>query len=297
MTPDLASSIHSEVLRYVESCRAALGLRPDEMRVLDYGCGSGDGVLVLRRLGYAAFGADINASRVEEARAMLRSEGWAQPDVFSVVPADGRTAFADGQFHFIYSQQVFEHVADLNLVAHELRRLTAPGGYGFHVFPPRRRPQESHYYMPFVHWLPKNELRHAAMLGYALLGLGGRPPEIPGAGPAERASFLYRYSVAHTFYRKHREIAQTLNDGGLDVCFAVTNHRRLRASRALSRIVDAPALRPAIEWGLLTFIGVNLLTRLPDGAASAPTIQLDSWRGRWSRSRALLPAPQPTPIA
>lgn len=275
------TAIHSEVLRYVEFCRGALGLEPKDMRVLDFGCGSGEGVLILRNLGYQAFGADIDADCIDRARTLLACAGFTDSGLFSLVHDDGRTDFVDGHFHFISSQQVFEHVSDLDRVAGELHRLAAPGGYGFHVFPPQRRPQESHYYMPFVHWLPKNKLRHVAMLGYASLGLGGRPPEIPGAGPAERAKFLYDYSVAHTFYRPYRQVAETLRRGGLDTCFTVTNHRRLRTSSALSRVVDAPALRPAIEWTLLTFVGVNIVTRRPSGGGS-PNVVLGPWTGAWS---------------
>jgi SAM-dependent methyltransferase len=275
------TAVHQETLRYLEFCRRELGLRPEEMRVLDYGCGNGDAVLALRQLGYQAFGADIDADAIASGRAKLDAAGLAGEGILAVVGDDGRMPFDDGFIHFVCSQQVFEHVVDLDIVARELHRVTAPEGYGFHVFPPRRRPQEVHYRMPFVHWLPKNRLRKAAILGYAAFGFGLRPPEIPGAGPRERAEFLYRYSVNQTFYRRHGDVAATLQAAGLDVCFVVTNHRRFRASRTRSRLVDTRLLRRGIDWTLLTFLGVNLLTRRSAESARSDIVSIGDWRDSW----------------
>lgn len=280
------AGIHSEALRYVEVVRERLGLEPHEMRVLDFGCGQGEAVLVLRRLGYEAYGADIWAEGLDLARAALQNAGFDAGEVFSLVAADGRTTFTDDQFHFIFSQEVFEHVDDLGLVAGELGRLTAPGGFGLHIYPPRRRVQEPHFFMPFVHWLPKNRLRHAAILGYCLLGLGGRPPQIPGAGAVRRASYLYHYSVGSTYYRPHDEVAGALQQASLDTCFVVTNHRKFRAHPLLARMTGAQPIRPVVDWLLLTFMGVNLLVRKPASSDHDDRIAIGAWAGAWSRNHA-----------
>lgn len=180
---------------------------------------------------------------------------------------------------------MFEHVTDLAVVARELHRLTAPGGYGVHIYPARRRIKEPHFFMPLVHWLPKNRLRHAAILGYCLLGQGGRPEQIPGAGPVKRASFLYQYSITNTFYRPHGQIAAALRDTGLDTCFVVTNHRRIGNHRLLNRIATFPVLRPVIDWLLLTFAGVIVLTRKVERPDAPQTVRFGSWTGRWQKGR------------
>lgn len=284
MDPVDTTAIHAEILRYLEIVRDRLGLPPERMRVLDYGCGDGEGVLALRRLGYQAFGAERWAEGLERARARLTAAGFAGAEVFSFVDDNGATAFADGQFHFIVSQEVFEHVADLDVVAGELSRVTAPGGFGLHIYPPRRRVQEPHFFMPFVHWLPKNRLRHAAILGYCLVGLGGRPPQIPGAGPLKRASYLYHYSIEETFYRPHGKVAGSLHRAKLDTCFVVTNHRKVRAHGLLARVANAPLLRPVMDWTLLTFMGVNLFVRKPSGKDCADRLTLGGWSGTWRRA-------------
>jgi SAM-dependent methyltransferase len=277
--------VHAEVPRYIELTRAQLGLDTAEIQILDYGCGEGDAVRSLRQLGYQAFGCDIWLEGLDTARASLTSAGYAGDDLITAIDEAGRSGFRDGQFHFIFSEQVFEHVADLTVVARELDRLTAAGGFGLHILPPRRRVKEPHFFMPFVHWLPKNRLRHAAILGYCLLGRGGRPPQIPNAGPLKRAAFLYDYSITSTFYRPHGEIAATLREAGLDTCFVVANHRKIAEHRLLGRLVALPLIRPVSEWLLLTFAAMIVLTRKAEGPDAPPKLRFGSWVGRWARAK------------
>ena len=62
---------NAEVVRYLELTRERLGLRREEMNVLDWGSGRGEYVAWLRDAGYNAFGAEIRkeaAERGKEAR-------------------------------------------------------------------------------------------------------------------------------------------------------------------------------------------------------------------------------------
>ena len=67
--------------------------------------------------------------------------------------------FPKSTFHFIFSEQVFEHVEDLNFVISECSRVTIRHGIGMHQFPSSKEVWESHLLMPFVHWLPKTKIR------------------------------------------------------------------------------------------------------------------------------------------
>lgn len=272
--------LHKEASRYLEYARLQLGLTPDGMKVLDYGCGEGDAIRGLRERGYQVSGVDIDAGELEKGRAHLRRLGI-DGDPFSLVdPANGHTSHPNGAFDFVFSQQVFEHVEHLELVAAELSRVTAPGGYGFHVFPAPRRLMEGHFEMPFVQWFPKNRLRWAVIAMCCRLGIGIRPPEIPNAGPRDRADFLYRYSIGYTYYRPHAEIAKTLREAGLDVCYVVTNHRRLRRIPGYGLAIRIKPLRRALEWPLMTFGAMNLLTRRSASGMPA-TIEIEGWLSEW----------------
>lgn len=282
--------VHAEVLRYLEFRCKSVGQQPQQLRVLDYGCGDGKAVLELRQYGYQAFGTDISVEGIERARTSLTAAGYDADSLFGVVDSQGESPFADESFHFIYSQQVLEHVADLSVVARELHRLTAYGGYGLHVLTPTRRIGEPHLVMPFVHWLPKNRLRFAAILGWCLLGRGARPEQIANASPLKRAQFLYQSSITSTFYRSHRQVAAILQEAGHDTCFVTTNHRRLRQRPGLARIADIPMLRPLIDWVLLTFLGASILTRTVDDFEPPASFRFGSWVGQWQFGHAQRPA-------
>lgn len=276
-----SSNIHPEVLRYIEFCRLALGLEQKLYRILDFGCGTGEVVSWLRHQGYDAVGADISSDAIARGRDAHAAAGLGSPHVLAVIGEDGRTPFADGSFDFVFSQQVFEHVVDLNVVTHEVYRVTRSGGMGFHVLPAPRRLVEGHYFIPFVHWLPKNRARHAAIVAFSFLGIGSHPPQIPGAGPRQRADFQYRYSVNETFYRTSQEIADTLRHAGLDVCHVTANHRSVRARDSITRVIDKPLVNTAFRWGVETFVSIALMTRRPTGRGDPRLVQLDGWTGKW----------------
>jgi hypothetical protein len=78
--------------------------------------------------------------------------------LFQINP-DCKTPFEDGFFHIILSDQVFEHVSDINALTTELSRLTCSQGEGLHFFPAKWCLIELHLFIPIIHWLPKNKLR------------------------------------------------------------------------------------------------------------------------------------------
>src|SRR5205807_635449 len=97
-----------------------------QMRLLDWGCGTGVAVELLRRQGWEVHGADVDERAVREGNRVIGEQRLV------VLNDDGKTPFPDGYFDFVYSQAVFEHVRDPLLAAQEIRRVTADGGMGFH---------------------------------------------------------------------------------------------------------------------------------------------------------------------
>jgi SAM-dependent methyltransferase len=276
--------IAPEAARYLEICRQMMHCERHELRVLDFGCGHGEAVLALRELGYPAFGVDIDARQIARGQRELAAAGYDGEAILFGIEENGRLPFPDGTFGFVFSMEVFEHVRVLRPVCAELERVLAPGGYGFHIFRAPRSWQEHHFFMPLVHWLPKNAARRYAIRLYALLGIGLHPREIPNATARERGEFLYRYSIEQTYYRAPRHIGNALRHSGLDVCYVATNHRKLRKLGPLARLLNVGPLQRAATWAIMTFRVVNLLTRKPDPSRTEPrphTLQLDRWRGPW----------------
>jgi SAM-dependent methyltransferase len=131
-------------------------------RVLDYGCGAGQIVRLLRGQGLDAHGCDVfyeggdtsSQTPAELQPFVRRMAGYAIP-------------YDDFYFDVILSNQVFEHVADMEAALIEIARVLKPGGLSLNLFPDRGVWREGHCGIPFLHWFPKNtrpRIYYAALL-------------------------------------------------------------------------------------------------------------------------------------
>jgi SAM-dependent methyltransferase len=230
-------SLHPELERWLD------GFNRD-CRVLDFGCGNGEVVALLRAQGWDAWGTDIALPYQHSERISLIESG--------------RSKFPDGWFDLVISQEVFEHVTDISSVARELWRITKPGGSGLHVFPAQLRVIEPHIFMPFVHWLPKNQLRKWAVALCIRLGVGLTSDinraAIAGMTRREVVDFEFRYLCDHTFYRQVGAITRQFRKQGFLVGLPVDRHRKLQGHPLLARL---------LRWPLLTFVTVHLELQRP----------------------------------
>jgi 2-polyprenyl-3-methyl-5-hydroxy-6-metoxy-1,4-benzoquinol methylase len=93
-----------------------------EGRLLDLGCGDGALAARLARQGAAVRGIDPAPAAIERARA-------AHPEIDWSLPApDGRLPFPDAAFDVVTCVHVLEHVADVQTLMSEARRVLASGG-------------------------------------------------------------------------------------------------------------------------------------------------------------------------
>ena len=130
-------------------------------RVLDYGCGAGQIVRLMRARGIDAWGCDVfyeggdysNDIPSDVRPYIRRMEGAAIP-------------FAAAEFDVVTSNQVFEHVPDMDVALREIARVMKPGATVLCLFPDRGVWREGHCGIPFLHWFPK---RSTARIYYAAL--------------------------------------------------------------------------------------------------------------------------------
>lgn len=147
-------------------------------RVLDYGCGAGHIVRKFREQGLDGFGCDVfyegNFERTFENRAADIAP-YVRKIENDVIP------FEDASFDAIVSNQVFEHVTDLDRVLREVSRVLKPGGKLLALFPDKTIWREGHCEIPFLHWFPKGSrgrVYYAATL--RALGAGANKADFPG---------------------------------------------------------------------------------------------------------------------
>jgi SAM-dependent methyltransferase len=170
-------------------------------RVLDFGCGEGEGVNAYLALGYDAWGCDIELPPDAGSRLRLIEDPYRLP-------------FDSATFDFVFSDQVFEHVRDQHAAAREISRVLRPGAPSLHVFPGRWRPVEPHTFVPLA-----TVLRTAPWLRlWASLGVrNGFQRGIPAA---EVAVLNERYLRTQTFYRSRRKIRDAFAEsfGRIEFC-------------------------------------------------------------------------------
>jgi hypothetical protein len=82
-------------------------------------------VLWLRQEGYNAFGIDVDSEPISNSNSMaLYNEKGHQNSALRVLSPNGKTDFPDNYFYFSFSNQVFEHISNLERAAKEIERIT-----------------------------------------------------------------------------------------------------------------------------------------------------------------------------
>jgi SAM-dependent methyltransferase len=196
------------------------------INILDWGCGRGASVGKLLDQGFNAYGVEIDREVLQKGYPLFREHGRDPCEVIMHVEETGR--FPDGFFHFIFSEEVLEHVEHINEVAREMSRLTRIDGSGVHLFPGSRRVVEPHLFMPFVHWLPKSSKRQMVIAAFLLLRIGPKWPGVDGLG-IWKASEVYRsYLDEHTHYRDIMLILEGFREAGFETAYETSDSRANR---------------------------------------------------------------------
>ena len=219
---------HTEILRYITDADKADTTQLKDLKILDWGCGRGRLVAYLLERSANAYGVDVNFDTTNQASAYFDQQGWNSADRLRTLYDGSKTNFPDGYFDVIISDNVLEHIADLDSVFAEMARLTKPGGRNFHLFPARFTLFEGHLCMPLVHWLPKNGLRRRIIQLFTAIGVGPHWRELDQMARSKKAEIYFQYSCNKTFYRAPRDILEACSLHGFAGRLVAGDHPRMQ---------------------------------------------------------------------
>jgi len=241
---------HSHLLSALaaELSRADPGEGP--LRLLDVGCGYGDliaGLLEgLPKLGFAAERIELYGYEVVDQRAripgyfeqLLESLGERFADVdwekrLRLGGSEDPWPYPEGFFHAAFSNQVLEHVEELELFFGELSRVVRQGGVAVHYFPSKEIVVEPHSGVPLAHRFRGDSLgRWLRLCSRIGLGKYRRYRSGRGASLEEFGEEFRVYLSRFVFFRPGGSILRAARDSGCEAGFKYGRQLVGRAMKA-----------------------------------------------------------------
>ena len=207
--------------------------------ILDYGCGSAQTVIAGREQGLNIFGAEV-FHRGSEMRNKVAEAGLLGRFVREIKM--GVMDFPNEYFDFIFSNQVIEHVRDIDQTLQEIARVLKPAGAALHLFPSRDVWREGHCGIPFLHWFhPNSRLCFPYALTARRLGLGSFKISNNQEWVHRRLDYLDH----NCFYRSRKSIFATFTKY-FDITLIEDDYLRARLGKSRLRF-----LAPMVQWPIV----------------------------------------------
>ena len=215
---EIASSQRWYFIRNIENIYGA----KKESFFLDYGCGGGQTVVYLHLMGFRnVYGIDIAPQDVNNK--LLKLLGVRED---CCLQYDGTTmAFEENKFDFVFSEQVLEHVHEIEAYYKEASRVMKSGAMAFFSFPHRMIPYDSHGRTWFIHMLP----RQMAFFFYRILG---RDVEYLDQ-IMNLQTISYHKKIATQYFCDFKNIASERIKN-----FSEDDLRRYKGNKTLRKVVD-----------------------------------------------------------
>lgn len=250
------SSLHVNY-RYILDLIRRENARAAHVRILDYGCGDGDIVENGLAEGMDIHGADVFYSG-SDSYEVVKQKGLLGDRIRTIT--DNHVDFPDGFFDLVISNQVFEHVEDMDAVLFEINRILKPGGRFLCLFPSKDVWREGHCGVPFLHWFPKDSrIRDYYILMMRSLGVGKYKNNLP---VKEWIKYVLNWLDTYCFYRSRKTIKRAFQKY-FDICFIESDYAsfRLKASRLapLEPLARFPLTKPLVNEAIRKLGGLVML--------------------------------------
>jgi SAM-dependent methyltransferase len=199
----------------------------DSLKVLDFGCGNGEVVKLLRQEGIDCYGADMfyEGGLYE---ALYKSELF-QKGIIQKISEKGEIPFETGYFDIVISNMVFEHIEDKALSLKALNRVLKDDGFMYHHFPSKDVIREGHMGIPVVHWIPEGKIRYYYAILMRSLGLGYSEKEMSVSDWAKvQLDWLDKYC----FYESYQDLYNLFSQENI-ISHQEIDYCRFRARNSL----------------------------------------------------------------
>ncbi|RJP84262.1 MAG: class I SAM-dependent methyltransferase [Desulfobacteraceae bacterium] len=236
-----------------------LSIISTKAKILDYGCGKGalveEGIrqgLDIYGVEAFSYGGGVKIKEYLQERGILGNKIKELEGDF--IP------FPDHHFDFIVSNQVFEHVKDLDKCLSEINRVLKDNGQLLCLFASKDVIREGHCGILFAHRIPRSTFRFYWLVFFRSLGFGRLKKR---RSVREWAAFFNEWLVDSVSYRSMNEINKTFNQHFVSRIHIeddyVTYRLEKKNNRWLAYLSKAHSIRFFTrafcrKWGGLVFI-------------------------------------------
>ena len=180
-------------------------------KILELGCGDGRGVHLIRDILNAKykdcnielFGLDYQAESQNVVKAKYNDK-----NLFKLKNTSQRYPFKSNTFDYIYSNQVFEHVEDIDFLVENIQRVLKNNGINIVLYPEKNIIREPHCLIPFVHRIRNKKIKKLIVKKFYPIFNKNNKKIIDSEIMAE-------YIVNFTFYRSRPEIRKAFSKKGM----------------------------------------------------------------------------------
>ena len=262
---------------------------PQKLRVLDIGCGDGLLISFLQtmfehhypQVDIEIYGFDIgevgyqNDQQLPNTISLLRERhphvDWQQR--INLRSLGAQWSYPPGFFDIAVSNQVLEHVDDLDDFLRNLKSSLHTNGFSVHLFPLGNHIVEEHTRMPFIHYVKDQESRTAYARLLNRIGLSRYRYDQKALGytdPNTHAEDTAKFIQGFTCYRKFSDFYRHCNELCLSLSHHYTKDFYLAKARQLARLKPALTYRSwdfclaeSVLSGLLKYVSSVTLTIAP----------------------------------
>lgn len=258
------------------------------LRILDIGCGDGKLIHSLQTLlerhcpdlEFEIFGFDVGEHGFREENQMagaidyltVRHPGVDWLGRIKLISDSEPWGYPEGSIDLAVSNQVIEHVEDLDHFLRNLRSSLKVGGQSIHVFPLQQCMQEAHCHVPFSHRIADFNQRVGWIKFVSRLGIGRYRTDrkvLGHQGLDHHAVETAKFIECWTTYRSFGEIARHASQ----LSMATSYHFSKNLLSAKLRQVSGAG--PAERYSRWTVLGLEWLSYLFARSITSATLTIE----------------------